>query len=312
MRIQAFAMRFMKTTGSFLISLFMLLLLSFFLMLLTPGDPFCDEIGTTPELLEALKKSHGLDQSIPHQFFTYVCNLLHGDLGRSIRYTGEPVSEIIARSFPISLELGVQAFLIALPLGTMVGLLSAYLSKKRGSAVSSLFLTLAISIPTFVVAVLIQHLFSIVVPLFPIARWDSFAHTILPTLSLALVPTASIARIMKTSALEVMNKEYVFYARMRGIPERRVALWYILPNAFLPCLQYVGPTVANMLFGSFAVERVYAIPGLGQWFVSSILSRDYPVIAGLTAFYSVLLFSTGFIIQLFTERTDTRLQDHTL
>lgn len=302
--------RFVKTLSSFVLSLLVLLFLSFFLMMLAPGDPFCDEMGLKPELLDAMKKSHGLDQPIPVQFWNYLKNMLHGDLGTSIRCSGEPVTEIIKRSFPISFQLGVQAFLIAFPLGTLIGLYSAYRNQTSAASTSAFLLTLGISVPTFVAAALLQHLFSILLPIFPVARWDSFAHTILPTLSLALIPTASIARIMKTSSLEVMNKEYVTYARMRGLPEGKIAFLYIFPNACLPCLHYIGPTVANVLFGSFAVERVYAIPGLGQWFITAILSRDYPVIAGLTCFYSVLLFATSFLIQLFTEQSDTRLQGH--
>ena len=280
-------------------------------MILAPGDPFCDEIGMRPELLEAMKKKHGLDQPIPTQFFNYIKNICHGDLGRSIRFAGEPVTDIIKSGFPISLQLGLQAFLLALPLGTLIGLYSAYTGQKKSSTLSSLGLTIGISVPTFVAAALLQHFFSIVIPIFPVARWDSLLHTVLPTLSLALIPTASIARIMRTSSMEIMNKEYVTYARIKGLSEKKIAFMYILPNACLPCLHYIGPTLANLLFGSFAVERVYAIPGLGQWFVTAILTRDYPVIAGLTAFYSILLFATGFLIQLVTERSDSRLQENT-
>lgn len=299
----------LRVVASFLLSLFLLLFLSFFLMISAPGDPFMDEQGVPPELLEAMKKSHGLDQPILVQFGHYLVRVMHGDLGSSIRISGDSVTEIIARGFPISCQLGLEALLIALPIGTLVGLLSAYSNQRKSSALSSLYLTIGISIPTFVAAALFQHIFSILIPIFPVARWDSFWHTILPSLSLALVPTTSIARIIRTSTLEVMNKDFVAFARARGLPERKIALLYIFPNALLPCLQYLGPTLTNLLFGSFAVERVFGIPGLGQWYITAIMTRDYPVIAGLTAFYSILLFSIGTIIRLLIVKLDTRLEE---
>lgn len=296
-----------KEMLSFVLSLFILLFLSFFLMNSAPGDPFSDEQGMPPELLLALKKSHGLDQSITTQFVEYLTKLFHGNLGTSLRFPGESVSGIIQRSFPVSFQLGLQAFLLALPIGTAIGLFSAYSYQKKISAVSSVLLTVGISIPTFVVSALLQHSLSLVFPIFPVARWDSFWHTILPTLSLSLVPTAALARIVRANALNVMHMEYISFARLRGIKESRIAFLYILPNAWLPCLQYMSPTVTNMLFGSFAVERVFGIPGLGQWFVTSIMTRDYPVIAGLTAFYSILLFFIGFLVKMITLRFDSRL-----
>lgn len=297
-----------RVFASFGISLLVLLFLSFFLMISAPGDPFMDEQGTPPELIESMKKSHGLDQPIPIQFGQYLKKLLHGDLGNSIRFSGDSVSAIIARSFPISLQLGIQAFFIALPLGTILGLFAAYINQGKCSGLSSIALTIGISIPTFVAAALLQQLLAILIPIFPVARWDSFIHTVLPTLSLALVPTASIARIIRTNALEIMNMDFITFARIRGLKERHIAFSYILPNAWLPCLQYLGPTLSNMLFGSFAVEKVFGIPGLGQWYVTAIMTRDYPVIAGLTAFYSVLLFCISVFIQILSRQIDTRLK----
>ena len=293
---------------SFILSLIVLLFLSFALMISAPGDPFMDEQGIPQELLDAMKKSHGLDQPILVQFTSYLDRVVRGDLGHSIRSQGDSVSEIIERSFPISLQLGLQAFLVALPLGTIIGLATAYLEEQKVSALSSLLLTVGISIPTFVAAALLQHLLAIFFPIFPVARWDSFFHTILPTVTLAIIPTTSIARIIRTNTLEVMNTDFVTFARIRGLKESFIARAYILPNAWLPCLQYLGPTFSNMLFGSFAVEKVFGIPGLGQWYVTAIMTRDYPVIAGLTAFYSILLFTVSACIQILSRLIDTRLR----
>ena len=291
-----------------IISLWVLITLCFFLVRVIPGDPFQDEQGVPPVVLCALRQKWGLDQPLSTQYFSYVNLLLHGDLGTSMRYPSESVAKIIARGFPISCFFGFQALCIAIPFGIFLGGLSAYYANRRFDIVATLGATLGVSVPSFVIAALLQLVLATYVPLFPVARSDSFWHTILPSLALALGPTCSIMRLMRANVLDILSKEWVVTARMKGLSEWNVLFYHVVPNAFLPVAHYIGPTIANLLVGSFVVERVFGIPGLGQWFVNGVISRDYSVISGLTLFYSLILFLVHSSINFITILFDPRME----
>jgi oligopeptide transport system permease protein len=224
-----------------------------------------------------------------------------------MRYPSESVVDIIWNGFPISIYLGCQALLIAIPLGIAFGTLSATRANRRFDIGMTVASTLGVSVPSFVVAAILQLFFALYIPLFPVARWGTVSHTILPSLALALGPVCAITRMMRASVLDTLTKDYVTIARMKGLPEWRVLLFHVIPNALLPIIHYLGPTTANLLVGSFVVERVFGIPGLGQWFVNGVMTRDYPVIGGLTLFYSLILFSVHSVIDLITVMFNTRL-----
>lgn len=306
-RTRLFFKRLVKIFLRLSISLWVLITLCFFLIHIIPGDPFQDEQGIPAEVLWTLKRNWGLDQPLSVQYFSYVKNLLHGDLGVSMRYPSESVGNIIARGFPISCLLGFQALCFALPLGILLGGLSAYYANKRFDVTTTLGATLGISVPSFVIAAFLQLLLGIFLPLFPVARSESFWHTILPSFALSVGPMCSIMRLMRANVLDILSREWIMTARMKGLSEGQVLLHHVVPNAFLPVIHYIGPTIANLLVGSFVVERVFGIPGLGQWFVNGVISRDYAVISGLTLFYGLILFFVHSFINFITIFFDPRM-----
>jgi oligopeptide transport system permease protein len=308
-RGRSFAMicRPARTVFNLGLSLFALITVCFFVMHVLPGDPFQEEQGVPEEVMTVIRHKWGLDRSISFQYLCYLKELLHGNLGTSMRYPSETVFGIICSGFPISIYLGCQALLIAVPLGIILGSLSARYANRRFDIGTTVVSTLGVSVPSFVVAAALQLLFALYIPIFPVARWGTLSHTILPSIALALGPTCGITRMMRASVLDTLTKDYVTIARMKGLPEWRVLLFHVIPNAILPIIHYLGPTTANLLVGSFVVERVFGIPGLGQWFVNGVMTRDYPVIAGLTLFYSIILFSVHSVIDFMTVIFNGRL-----
>ncbi len=288
-------------------SLGILITICFFVMHVLPGDPFQEEQGVPEEILKSIRHQWGLDQPLHVQFFCYLKQLLQGNLGFSMRYPSEPVAKIILSGIPISIYLGLQALCIALPLGICLGSLSARNANRKFDIITTVLSTLGICIPSFVIAALLQLIFALYIPIFPVARWGTLSHTILPSIALAIGPTCSITRLMRASVMDALTQDYVITARMKGLSETRVFLVHIIPNAFLPILQYLGPTTTNLLVGSFVVERIFGIPGLGQWFVNGVMARDYPIIGGLTLFYSLVLFSVHFLIDCITVLIDSRM-----
>ena len=296
-----------RTIANLSLSLLLLISLCFFLMHSVPGDPFQDEQGVPEEVMVAVRHRWGLDRPVYVQYFCYVSQLLQGNLGNSMRYPSETVVGIISSGLPVSIYLGIQALAIAIPLGVALGTLSARKANREFDMAATVISTLGVSIPSFVVAAVLQLFLALYVPLFPVARWGTFSHTVLPSLALALGPTCGITRMMRASVLDTLTRDWIVVARMKGLPEWKVLLFHVVPNAILPIIHYLGPTTANLLVGSFVVERVFGIPGLGQWFVNGVMTRDYPVIAGLTLFYSLILFSVHFAIDLITSLCNTRL-----
>jgi oligopeptide transport system permease protein len=288
------------------LSLFILITICFFIMHVLPGDPFQEEHGIPDEILASIRHAWGLDQSIPVQFFCYLKQLFHGNLGYSMRYPSESVFHIIATSAPVSLYIGLQSLLIALPLGCFLGTWSAKNHNGPLDTIITLFSTCGISIPSFVTASLIQLLFIQFLPSLSTQFSKNIFYSLLPSLTLAIGPSCSIARLMRSSVLDVLCQEYITTARMKGLSEFRVFTVHVIPNAILPILQYIGPTCTNILVGSFVIERVFGLPGLGQWFIGGVLSRDYPIIGGLTLFYSLTLFSVHFCISCISSFIDPR------
>ena len=302
-------LRLVRRSIRLFLSLLALVTVCFFVMHVIPGDPFQDEQGVPEEVMQTIRHNWGLDKPLWAQYLLHLDQLLHADLGPSMRYPSESVVKIITNGFPISFQLGIQALAIALPLGTLLGILSARYANSRFDVAATIGSTLGVSVPSFVVASLLQLFFSLYIPLFPVARWGTISHTVLPTLSLALGPTCVITRMVRSSSMDILTREWVVIARMKGLPEWRVLTSHVLPNAILPILHYMGPITANLLVGSFVVERVFGIPGLGQWFVNGVMTRDYSVISGLTLFYSFILFFVHAVIELFTTTLHRRLSE---
>lgn len=274
-----------------------------------PGDPFTQEKAIPEEILKAMQKHYGLDKPLIIQYFEYMQGLCHLDLGPSFKYQGRTVNEIIQEGFPVSLCLGMEALFLSLSFGTLLGSLSASKQGKWQDRSTMFLAILGLSVPSFLLATFLQYLLAMKFDLFPVARWGTFHQSILPALSLSALPTAFIARLLRASMIEVLHQDYIQTAKSKGLSTTCILYKHVLRNALLPVASYLGPLTASILTGSFAVEKIFGIPGLGQWFVLSITNRDYTVIMGTTLFYSVILMISVFLVDLFYSWIDPRIQN---
>jgi oligopeptide transport system permease protein len=308
----------MKSIGRFLfirliisfVTIFLIATVTFMLMKSIPGDPFQDEQGIPEECLQKMRQFYGLEDPLLVQYFRYIQSIFLFDFGFSLKYPAQHVNTIIFESFPISALLGFEALCLAIPLGLILGTLSALFVRRGIDSLTRIFAVLALSIPSFVLAALLQYIFAFRLSLFPIARIGTFAHTVLPALTLSLGPMAMISRLLRASTLETLSQQYIHTAFAKGLKKSRILTIHVLKNACLPVLSYLGPVTTNVLVGSFIVERVFAIPGLGQWFVNGVLNRDYPVIGALTIFYSIILIGVHTVIDLLNTILDPRIMLH--
>lgn len=291
-----------------LISLWCVVTGTFFLMHAIPGDPFIGERVIPPEVLKSLYAYFGLDQPLHIQYLKYLKGLLHGELGPSIVYQGRSVNQFIAEGFPVSAQLGLQALFIAIPTGILLGTWAAMKRGKWQDSAAMVISTIGVSVPNFVLSSLLQFLFCIKLHLLPVARWGDFEHTILPTLALAALPTAFIARLTRSNMVEVLQQDYIRTALAKGLPLFQISLRHGLRNALLPVITYLGPVTTQILTGSFMIEKIFAIPGLGQWMIHSINGRDYPMIMGLTIFFSSFLMISMFFVDLLYTLLDPRIR----
>lgn len=289
------------------LTIFVLCTVVFFAIKAIPGDPFSGP-EYTDDVRAELNAMYGFDRPVIEQYFVYMGNLLHGELGISVYYRGKPVVDIIKSAFPQSFDLGIRALLVATFVGVGLGVLAALNRRKPLDYLSIIVAIIGISIPSFVVASLLQYVFAIVFPIFPVARYTSFAHTILPTISLALPTIAKFSRFMRTSMLEVIDSDFVKTARSKGLKKRQILFSHEIRNSLLPLLSILGPTTAGLLMGSFVVESIFAVPGLGNYFVESINTQDYSLIMGLTIFYGVFLVTMNFIIDILYGVVDPRVR----
>ncbi|MBI2743320.1 MAG: ABC transporter permease [Chlamydiales bacterium] len=290
------------------VSLFLVSTLTFFLMHAIPGDPFVQERAVPEEILKALHKHYGLDQPLHVQYGKYLKGLFTLDLGPSFKYQGRTVNDIISEGFPISLTLGLEALLIALAFGIAFGTIAALKHQRWQDHFSMIFGVIGISVPSFILATFLQYLLAMKLDLFPVARWGTFSQSILPALSLAALPMAFIARLTRANMIEVLQQEFIQTARAKGLNSFQIVWKHVLRNALLPVVTYLGPLTAAVLTGSFAVEKIFGIPGLGQWFVLCITNRDYTVIMGTTVFYSALLMFAVFLVDILYCFIDPRIK----
>lgn len=289
-----------------LLSLFCVISITFVLMKTIPGDPFYNE-RITADVLASLHSYYGLDQPLWAQYLKVVKGFFFFDFGPSFT-SSRTVNQLIADGFPISAQLGLQALLFSLPIGILLGTWAALKKSRWQDQLAMALSTLGICIPNFIFASLLQYGFALKLHLLPLARWNSFAHTILPTLALSMLPIAFIARLTRSNLIEVLNRDFIRTARAKGLPPWRIALVHGLRNALLPVLSYLGPISAKILIGSFVVERIFAIPGLGIWLIHAVSDRDYPVIMGIVIFYSMILMLFVFIADIVSSLLDPRIR----
>lgn len=292
----------------FVLSLFIVTTATFFLMHAIPGDPFTQDKAIPEEILKAMYQHYGLDRPLFFQYLSYLKGLAIGDLGPSFKYQGRTVNEIIAQGFPVSLTLGLEALFISIGAGITIGAIAAWKYQRWQDHLMMLVAILGLSIPNFIFATFLQYLLAMKLDLFPIARWGSFSHTILPVISLAVLPTACIARLTRSNMIEVFQYDYIQTAKAKGLNSATIITRHVLRNALLPVITFLGPLTASILTGSFAIEKIFGIPGLGQWFVLSISNRDYTVIMGTTIFYSAILMFCVFVVDLLYCVIDPRIK----
>ena len=260
------------------------------------------------EMLDKMMSYYGLDRPLWEQYLTFMNNLLHGDFGYSLKYVGQSVNGVIAQTFPVSAQLGLQAYLISFPIGIFFGIMAA---RRRGRVLDySLvaFSVLGVSVPVFILASLLQYVFAIQLGWFPVAQWKSFAYTILPTLTLAIGSIAGKTRNMRTLMLEVITEDYVKTAKAKGLSSARIVWSHQIRNAIIPMIPSLGMEIVTILMGSFVVEQIFAIPGIGAYFVTSVQSLDYTMTLGLTVFFGVFVVSANFIIDLIYGLIDPRIR----
>lgn len=293
------------------ITLFIVICLTFFLMNAVPGNPWLSEKTPTQATIDALNAKYGLDQPVIVQLGKYLENLIHLDFGTSIKMQKDrPVLDIILTMFPISAGIGAIAIIWAILVGVPLGCLAAY---KRGTWVDSLLrviCTLGISMPGFVVATMLLHLLTGGIEglkLFP-TMFDGTAKSyVLPCLALGFYPMCYLSRQTRTAMLDAINQEYIKTARAKGLKNKKIIFKHALRNALIPVITYLGPQIAFTLCGGFVVEKVFSIPGLGRYFVMSIQARDYPIIMGTTIFLAAFVIVMNLLADLLYKLVDPRI-----
>ena len=290
------------------VTLFVLASVTFFLMKATPGSPFTLAKYKTPEALAAAEAKYNLDKPLVEQYVIYLKGVAQGNLGESMINTGRSVSYYIKTGFPVTARLGLIAFVLALVGGIALGTGAALSRHKWVNNLCMFVATIGVSVPSFLIAMIMLIVFGVQLHILPFIGLNSPLNYIMPALSLAFYPIAMIARLTRSSMLEVMNQDYIILARSKGTPYKKVVIKHALKNAMLPVVTYAGPMFAFMLTGSFVIESVFSIPGIGSAFVSCITTRDYPIIMGLTIFLGFLVITFNLITDILSAIIDPRIK----
>jgi len=291
-----------------LVTLLLIITITFVLMHAIPGGPFAEEKAVAPEVLRNIEKHYRLNEPLWQQYVDYLQKISRWDFGPSFKYPDLTVNDLIKEGFPVSAALGLLAVLAALALGIPAGILAALRHSKWQDNLVMLLAIIGVSMPSFIIATLLQYFFSYKLRWLPAALWGTPAHLILPVLALSALPLAFFARLVRSGMLEVLSQDYIRTARSKGLSEAAIILKHALKNTLIPLVTVLGPMLANLLTGTFVIERIFAIPGLGNYFVNSIYNRDYFVILGLTVFYAVLLLAMNLLVDLVYAMLDPRIK----
>lgn len=299
---------FVKRFLIMLAALFLIALITFVIMHAVPGSPFTTDKKISPEIEAALEAKYHLDDPLPVQFFDYIGGLLHGDFGPSYKYTGKTVNDFIYNGFPVSAKLGSITILFVLLTAIPMGIVAAIKNGKWQDMTIMAVATIGVTIPSFVIASLLIYVFAYRLNWLPTFGLDSWKGYILPVIALGGYSMSYLARLMRSSLLEVMGQDYIRTARAKGLSETKVILKHAMRNALIPIVTVLGPTVAGLLTGSFVIEKIFAIPGLGVHFVNSVSQRDYTTIMGVTIFYATFLLAMVFLVDVFYCLIDPRIK----
>jgi len=278
------------------------------LIRIAPGSFYSSEKKLPPAIEANIKKKYGLDKPVIQQYGIMLGNTLRGDFGDSLKYQGQSVNEIIARHFPYSATIGLLAYLLALSLGLAIGILAALKQNSAFDYGSMSLAMLGLSVPNFVIGPILVLVFSLWLFIFPPARWGGIQGIVLPVITLAGIYTAYIARLTRAGMLEVMRSDYIRTARAKGLDEKTVLLRHAIRGGLIPVVSFTGPALAALLAGTVVVERVFAIPGLGNIFIQSVLNRDEPLTLGIVAFLSILIMVFNLLVDISYAFLDPRIR----
>ncbi len=304
-----------------LVTLWLVVTITFFLLHLLPGDPFQSEKAIPPKIKENLMAKYHLDKPIGEQYVQYLKSVSKGDLGESMKVRGRTVNDVIKKSFPISADLGARSIIFALVVGIPLGIVAALKRGKYQDKIAMIIAVIGISVPSFVLAGLMQKYFVDVHNGFFIDKlgfpdflrirlsgWDSPEKKILPVVALGLYTVALIARLLRDKMIEVMGQDYIRLAIAKGVKPRDIVVKHALRNAILPIVTIMGPTIAAVLTGSFVIEKVFTIPGLGKYYIQSINDRDYTMVLGVTVFYAAFLILMMIVMDIVYALVDPKIK----
>lgn len=293
-----------------MVTLWIIVTLTFVLMVSIPGSPFNSESSSNEIVQANLEKHYNLDKPYYVQYLLYIKSIVTFDFGPSIKQKNQSVNDLLSRGFPISFELGMITIIVAVISGVILGIFAALRHNGVIDYMAMGFAVLGISIPNFILATLFIQQLAVNFEIFPVARWSSLKHMVLPVLALATGPMAIIARLTRSTMLEVLTQDYIKMAKAKGLSPWKIIFKHALRNALMPVVTIMGTLLAGILTGTFVIEQIFAIPGMGKYFVESINQRDYPVIMGTTVFYSAFLILMLFLVDIAYGILDPRINVH--
>lgn len=297
-----------KRIGLAIVTIWAVATITFFLMNLVPGGPFLSEKAISPQATAALEAKYGLDKPLFQQYLTYITDAMHGDFGDSLKQRGRTVMDIIKMKFPVSARVGGVSVLVSLILGVPLGCIAALKRGKFADSLISVVATCGIAVPSFVICTLLLYFFGVKLQILPTMGLTTAKHYVMPVMALAFYPTAYIMRLMRSSMLDVLGQDYMRTAKAKGLAGGKILFKHALRNAILPVITYVGPLLAYTVTGSFVVEKIFTIPGLGGEFIAAINGRDYTLIMGTTIFLATLIILMNVVVDIVYKLVDPRIK----
>ncbi|MEN1966802.1 oligopeptide ABC transporter permease [Lentibacillus sp. N15] len=298
----------MKRVVFLIITLFIIASATFFLMKFLPGTPFQNEEKLSEDQRIILNEKYGLDKPVPVQYANYMVNIVKGDLGVSFQFDNQPVTQLLMNRVGPSLELGFQAMVVGTLVGLLLGMLAAMFQNTWIDYGSTFLAVLGKSIPSFVFAAVMQYYIGVKLGWLPVAAWDGFTSSIMPTIALAIFPVATAARFMRTELIEVLGSDYITLAKAKGNSRMEVSFKHAIRNALIPLITVLGPMAVSLMTGSMVVEQIFAVPGIGEQFVKSIQTNDFPIIMGTTILFAFLLTVIILVIDILYGIIDPRIR----
>ena len=296
-----------KRLISSILTIWVVITLTFFLMRLMPGGPF-DSDKLTPQIKANMEAKYGMDKPLMEQYTMYMKNLLRGDFGESMIFKGRKVSDTISTSFPASAKVGLVAVAAATVVGIGLGVTAALKGGKWPDKLIVVFVTLGTTIPSFVIGAVLIYFLAVYLGLLPATGFSSWKNYIMPVIALSMSSMSFITRLTRSKLLDVLKSDYIRTAKAKGLSKSKVILKHALRNSLIPIVTYIGPLVAGILTGSFVIEKIFAIPGLGNEFVQSVTNRDYTMLLGVTVFYCTMLIMFTFMVDILYVLIDPRIK----